>query len=51
MTLVALSWFIDWRRVLTVVKPDTLIRWHRNGDSADSGQFDGTEGESPKRRS
>ena len=29
MTLVALSWFIDWRRVLTVVKPDTLIRWHR----------------------
>jgi putative transposase len=31
MTLVALSWFIDWRRVLTVVKPDTLIRWHRRG--------------------
>src|SRR5438067_13181171 len=25
MTLVALSWFIDWRRVLTVVKPDTRI--------------------------
>ena len=31
MTLVALSWFIDWRGVLTVVKPDTLIRWHRRG--------------------
>ena len=31
ITLVALSWFIDWRRVLTVVKPDTLIRWHRQG--------------------
>jgi hypothetical protein len=31
ITLVALSWLIDWRRVLTVVKPDTLIRWHRRG--------------------
>src|SRR5262245_5121171 len=31
ITLVALSWLIDWRRVLTVVKPDTLIRWHRKG--------------------
>src|SRR6266849_6472815 len=29
--LVALSWLIDWRRILTVVKPDTLIRWHRKG--------------------
>jgi putative transposase len=28
IALVALSRFIDWRRVLTVVKPDTLIRWH-----------------------
>jgi hypothetical protein len=27
ITLVALSWLIDWRRVLTVVKPDTLVRW------------------------
>jgi putative transposase len=26
-----LSRLIDWRRVLTVVKPDTLIRWHRKG--------------------
>ena len=23
-------WF-DWRRVLVVVKPDTLVRWHRRG--------------------
>jgi hypothetical protein len=31
ITLVVLSWLIDWRRVLTVVKPNTLIRWHRKG--------------------
>src|ERR1700751_1924932 len=31
ITLVALSQLIDWRRVLTVGKPDTLIRWHRKG--------------------
>ena len=31
MALVALSWLIDWRRILTVVKPATLIRWHRKG--------------------
>src|SRR5438445_13759124 len=31
ITLVALSWLIDWRRILTVVKPATLIRWHRKG--------------------
>src|SRR5258706_6938379 len=31
MTLVTLSWLIDWRRVLTVVKPDTVMRWHRRG--------------------
>jgi len=29
--LVALSRFIKWRRLLTIVKPDTLIRWHRKG--------------------
>ena len=29
IVLVALSRLIDWRRILTVVKPDTLIRWHR----------------------
>ena len=31
IVLVALSRLIDWRRVLTVVQPDTLIRWHRKG--------------------
>jgi hypothetical protein len=31
ITLVALSWFLDWRHLLTVVKPETLIRWHRKG--------------------
>src|SRR4030095_10189455 len=31
IALVALSRLIDWRQVLTVVKPDTLIRWHGTG--------------------
>jgi putative transposase len=31
ITLVVLSRLIDWRAVLTIVKPDTLIRWHRKG--------------------
>jgi putative transposase len=31
IALVALSWLMDWRRILMVVKPDTLIRWHRKG--------------------
>lgn len=31
IALVALSWLIDWRELLTVVKPKTLIRWHRKG--------------------
>ena len=30
-TLVQLSRFFDWRDALIVVKPDTLIRWHRKG--------------------
>jgi putative transposase len=29
ITLVALSPLVDWRHLLTVVKPETLIRWHR----------------------
>jgi len=29
MTLVALSYLTDCRGVLTIVKPETLIRWHR----------------------
>jgi putative transposase len=31
IALVALSRLIDWRQLLTVVKPETLIRWHRKG--------------------
>jgi transposase InsO family protein len=31
IVLVGLSRLIDWRRILTVVKPNTLIRWHRRG--------------------
>jgi putative transposase len=30
-TLAQLSRFVDWRPILTVVKPDTLIRWHQKG--------------------
>ena len=26
--LVLLSGLLDWRSILTIVKPDTLIRWH-----------------------
>jgi transposase len=26
-----LSRFVEWRRLLTIAKPDTLIRWHRKG--------------------
>jgi transposase InsO family protein len=29
--LVALSRLVPWRDLLTIVKPDTLIRWHRTG--------------------
>ena len=29
--LVLLSRLLDWRALLTVVRPDTLIRWHRQG--------------------
>jgi hypothetical protein len=31
VTLVILARFIEWRSVLTIVQPDTLIRWHRHG--------------------
>src|SRR5687767_5852441 len=31
IVLVALSSLVEWRRLLTIVKPDTLIRWHRKG--------------------
>ena len=31
ITVVALSQFLEWRQLLTVVKPKTLIGWHRKG--------------------
>ena len=31
VTLVLLSRWLDWRSLLTVVQPDTLIQWHRRG--------------------
>jgi hypothetical protein len=31
LALVWLSWFFDWCRVLMIVQPATLIRWHRQG--------------------
>src|ERR1019366_9070798 len=31
VTLVLLPRWLDWRSMLTVVQPDTLIRWHRQG--------------------
>ena len=31
IALVALSRLIEWRSILTFVKPETLIRWHRKG--------------------
>ena len=31
IALVVLSTLIDWRAMLTIVQPDTLIRWHRKG--------------------
>lgn len=31
IALVALARVIDWRPLLTIVRPDTLVRWHRQG--------------------
>jgi hypothetical protein len=31
LSLAALSRFFDWRDALVVVRPETLIRWHRAG--------------------
>jgi len=30
IALVLLSQFVDWRKLLTIVQPDTLVRWHRD---------------------
>ena len=31
ITLLSLSAFVDWRCLLTIVTPETFIRWHRKG--------------------
>src|SRR5437667_5353639 len=31
IALVVLARLIDWRELLTVVRPDTLVQWHRQG--------------------
>jgi putative transposase len=31
IALVVLARFIDWRPLLVVVRPETLVRWHRQG--------------------
>ena len=30
ITLVALSRLVEWRDLLTIVRPETLVRWHRD---------------------
>jgi putative transposase len=31
LALVVLAQWIDWRQLLVVVRPETLVRWHRQG--------------------
>src|SRR5262249_47313005 len=37
LALVGLSRLIEWRHLLIVVKPETLIRWHRKGFGCSGG--------------
>jgi hypothetical protein len=30
VAVVLLSQFVEWRELLTIVRPDTLVRWHRD---------------------
>jgi putative transposase len=30
IALVLLSHFVEWRELLTIVRPETLVRWHRD---------------------
>jgi putative transposase len=32
-TLVLWSWLFDWKSAQVIVKPDTLIGWHRRGSN------------------
>lgn len=50
LTLVALSHLIEWQAVLTVVKPDTLIRWHRQGSDSSGGGNRGLVADHDSRR-
>jgi putative transposase len=34
LTLVVLARFVEWRALLTILQPDTLVRWHRPCRSA-----------------
>ena len=29
--VVACRWFVDWQTSVLIVKPDTVLRWHRQG--------------------
>jgi putative transposase len=29
--VLARRWFVDWRTSLLIVKPETVLRWHRQG--------------------
>jgi putative transposase len=29
--VLACRWFVDWRTFLLIVKPETVLRWHRQG--------------------
>jgi hypothetical protein len=31
LPILALARFFDWREALTVVKPETFLKWHRTG--------------------
>jgi putative transposase len=31
IALVVLARLVDWRQLLVVVRPETLVRWHRQG--------------------
>jgi putative transposase len=37
ITLVVVARLIDWRQLLVVVRPETLVRWHREGSGCSGG--------------
>ena len=37
IALALLSQFVEWRELLTIVRPETLVRWHRDLSFASSG--------------